>query len=57
MPISRNLRKHSELINTYQKEQIEYIQSQINKIRNSVEDRQSRIVWQTVKRRTPLELN
>ena len=26
-----------ELINTYQKEQIEYIQSQINKIWNSVE--------------------
>ena len=31
--------------NTYQKE---YIQSQINKIINSVEDRQSRIAWQTV---------
>ncbi len=30
-----------ELINAYQKEQIEYIQGQINKIRNSVEDRQS----------------
>ena len=32
-----------ELINAYQKEQIEYIQEQINKIRNSVEDKQSRI--------------
>ena len=30
------------------KEQTEYIQNQINKIRGSVEDRQSRIVWQTV---------
>ena len=37
----------NELINTYQKEQIEYIQGQINKIRNS-EGRQSWIVWQTV---------
>ena len=27
---------------------MEYIQGQINKIRNSEEDRQSRIVWQTV---------
>ena len=32
-----------ELINAYQKEQIECIQGQINKIRNSAEDRQSRI--------------
>ena len=38
----------SELINVYQKEQIEYIQGQINKIRNSVEDRQARIACQTV---------
>ena len=30
-----------ELINTYQKEQLEYIQGQIDKIRNLVEDRQS----------------
>ena len=30
------------------KEQKEYIQSQIDKIRDSVEDRQSRIAWQTV---------
>ena len=38
----------SELINAYQKEQIEYVQGQINKIRNLVEDKQSWIVWQTV---------
>ena len=30
-----------KLINAYQQEQIAYIQGQINKIRNSVEDRQS----------------
>ena len=30
------------------KEQTEYIQNQIDKIRNSVEDRQSRIAWQTI---------
>ena len=41
MPTFRNLR--SDLTNAYQKEQIEYIQGQINKIRNSVEDKQSRI--------------
>ena len=33
----------NELANIYQKEQIENIQNQINKIRDSVEDRQSRI--------------
>ena len=38
----------SELINAYQKEQIECIQGQINKIRNSAEDRQYRIAWLTV---------
>ena len=27
---------------------MEYIQNQINNIRDSVEDRQSRIAWQTV---------
>ena len=37
-----------EIINAYQKEQIEYIQGQINKIRNAVEDRKSCIAWQTV---------
>ena len=31
----------------YIKEQTEYIQNQIDKIRDSVEDRQSRIAWQT----------
>ena len=38
----------NELVNVYLKEQTEYIQNQINKIRDSVEDRQSRIAWQTV---------
>ena len=37
-----------ELPNIYLKEQTEYIQNQINKIRDSVEDRKSRIAWQTV---------
>ena len=35
-------------INVYQKEQIEYFQGQINKIWNSVEDRQFYIAWQRV---------
>ena len=34
--------------NTYQKEQLEFIQGQINKIRNSVKDRQSWLAWQMV---------
>ena len=38
----------NELTNVYLKEQTEYIQNQINKIRDSVEDRQSSIAWQTV---------
>ena len=38
----------NELANIYLREQPEYIQNQINKIRDSVEDRQSRIAWQTV---------
>ena len=38
----------NELTNVYLKEQTEYTQNQINKIRDSVEDRQSRIAWQTV---------
>ena len=37
----------NDLANIYLKEQTEYIQSQINKIRVSVEDRQSRIAWLT----------
>ena len=46
IPTFRNLRKPREnwqtLINRYQNEQ-EYIQGHINKIKNSVEDKQSRI--------------
>ena len=38
----------NELASIYLKEQIEYIQNQIDKIRDSVEDRQSRIAWQTI---------
>ena len=38
----------NELTNVYLKELTEYIQNQINKIRESIEDRQSRIAWQTV---------
>ena len=38
----------NELANVYLKEQTEYIQNQIDKIRDSVEDRQSRIAWQTI---------
>ena len=37
-----------ELASIHLKEQIEYIQNQIDKIRDSVEDRQSRIAWQTI---------
>ena len=37
-----------KLTTVYLKEETEYIQNQINKIRNSVEDRQSWIAWQTV---------
>ena len=39
---------HYQLAGIYIKEQIEYIQNQIDKIRDSVEDRQSRIAWQTI---------
>ena len=38
----------NELTNIYLKEQTEYIQNQIDKMRDSVEDRQSRIAWQTI---------
>ena len=38
----------NELANIYLKEQTEYIQNQIDKIRDPVEDRQSRIAWQTI---------
>ena len=37
-----------ELTNIYLKEQTEYIQNLIDKNRDSVEDRQSRIAWQTI---------
>ena len=46
---ARNLKKaQNELASIYPKEQTEYIQNQIDKIRDSVEDRQSRIAWQTI---------
>ena len=38
----------NELANIYLKEQTEYIQNQIDKIRELVEDRQSRIAWQMI---------
>ena len=38
----------NELTNIYLKEQTEYIQNQINKIRHLIEDILSRIAWQTV---------
>ena len=38
----------NELASIYLKEQTEYIQNQIDKIRDSVEDMQSRIAWQTI---------
>ena len=41
------LKAQNELANVYLKEQTEYLQNQIDKIRDSVEDRQSRIAWQT----------
>ena len=37
-----------QLAGIYIKELTEYIQNQIDKIRDSVEDRQSRIAWQTI---------
>ena len=37
-----------QLAGIYRKEQTEYIQNQIDKIRDSVEDRQSRKAWQTI---------
>ena len=38
----------NELANIYLKEQTEYIQNQIDKIRDLVENRQSRIAWQMI---------
>ena len=37
-----------QLAGIYLKELMEYIQNQINKIRDSVKDRQSRVAWQTI---------
>ena len=51
-PTNTNPRKlekvRYQLAGIYLKEQTEYIQNQIDKIRDSVEDRQSRIAWQTI---------
>ncbi len=47
-PTQQEEKAQNELTNIYLKEQTEYIQNQINKIRNSAEDRQSKIVWQTI---------
>ena len=51
-PTNTNARKlktaQYQLASAYIKEQTEYIQNQIDKIRDSVEDRQSRIAWQTI---------
>ena len=41
MRTHKNFRKSRELIDTYQKEQLEYIQGQINEIKKLVDDRQS----------------
>ena len=46
---ARKLKKAQyQLAGIYLKEQAEYIQNQIDKIRDSVEDRQSLIAWQTI---------
>ena len=37
-----------QLAGIYLKEQTNYIQNQIDKIRDSVEDKQSRIAWETI---------
>ena len=51
-PTNTNARKlegaQYQLTGIYLKEQAEYIQNQIDKIRDSVEDRQSRIAWRTI---------
>ena len=51
-PTNTNARKlekaQLQLAGIYLKELTEYIQNQIDKIRDSVEDRQSRIAWQTI---------
>ena len=46
---ARKLKKAQyQLAGIHLKEQTEYIQNQIDKIRDSVEDRQPRIAWQTI---------
>ena len=46
---ARKLKKAQyKLAGIYLNEQTEYIQNHINRIRDSVEDRQSRIAWQTI---------
>ena len=46
---ARKLKKTQyKLAGIYLKEQTEYRQNQIDKIRDPVEDRQSRIAWQTI---------
>ena len=51
-PTNTNARKlktaQYQLASIYLKEQTEYIQNQIDKIRDSVEDRQSRLAWPTI---------
>ena len=51
-PTNTNTRKlkkaQYQLVGIYLKEQTEYIQNQIDKITDSVEDKQSRIAWQTI---------
>ena len=51
-PTNTNARKlktaQYELAGIYINEQTEYIKNQIDKIRDSVDDRQSRIAWQTI---------
>ena len=51
-PTNTNARKlekaQYQLADIYLKEQKEYLQNQIDKIKDSVEDRQSRIAWQTI---------
>ena len=51
-PTNTNAQKlkkaQNELTSMYLKEQTENIQNQIDKIRDSEEDRQSRIAWQTI---------
>ena len=44
----KHKKAQNELANIYLKEQTEYIQNQIHKIRDSVEDWQTRIAWQTI---------